>query len=79
MHENKIKQIVGSRYYRESIGGFLYLLNKQSFKRKTLSMEITYPKWLKPHFKTLPNCQLNVITNVVPAKIPLMNLKIKLH
>lgn len=28
IHENKNKEIVGSRYYREAIGGFFYLLNK---------------------------------------------------
>lgn len=79
VHENKNKDIVGARYYKEAIGGFFYLLNKESFKRKTLSMEITFPKWLKPHFKSIPNCDLNAITNVVPNKTPLMNLKIKLH
>jgi hypothetical protein len=51
VHEHKNKDIVGSRYYKEAIGGFFYLLNKESFKRKTLSMELTFPKWLKHSFK----------------------------
>lgn len=42
-------------------------------------MDITLPKWLKPHFRSIPNCELNLITNVVPNKNQLMNLKIKLH
>ena len=79
VHEHKNKDIVGSRYYKESIGGFFYLLNKESFKRKNLSMDLTYPNWLKPQYSALPNCDLNMITNVVPKKAPLMNLKIKLH
>ena len=42
-------------------------------------MDITYPNWLKPQYSTLPNCDINLITNVVPKKNALMNLKIKLH
>ena len=79
VHENKIKEIVGSRYYKEAIGGFFYLLNKESFKRKVLSMELTFPKWLKQSFREMPDCDLHLVTNVIPNKIPLMNLKIKLH
>ena len=40
---------------------------------------MTYPKWLKPQYNKLPNSDINVVTNVIPAKNPLMNLKIKLH
>lgn len=40
---------------------------------------MTYPKWLKPQYSKLPNSDINVVTNVIPAKNPLMNLKIKLH
>lgn len=40
---------------------------------------MTLPKWLKTHFRSIPVCDLNVVSNVVPAKAPLMNLKIKLH
>jgi hypothetical protein len=78
-HETKIKEISENRYYRESIGGFFYLLNKESFKRKTLSGEIGLPKWLKYSFRSIPACDINLMTNVVPQKTPLMNLKIKLH
>lgn len=79
VHEASVKEIAGSRYYREAIGGFFYLLHKESFKRKTLSGEITLPKWLKPNFRSIPACELNLITNVVPSKVPLMHLKIRLH
>lgn len=79
VHEHKIKEISSSRYYREAIGGFFYLLNKESFQRKTLSGEITLPRWLKSNFSRIPSCEINLVTNVIPAKVPLMNLKVKLH
>jgi hypothetical protein len=41
-------------------------------------MEVTFPKWFKTKYNTIPHCELNVITNVVPNKVPLLNLKIKL-
>lgn len=78
-HETKLKGVAENRYYREAIGGFFYLLNKESFKRKTLSGEIALPRWLKQNFRSIPACDINLITNVVPQKNPLMNLRIKLH
>ena len=79
VHEEHIKDIVGSRYYREAVGGFLYLLNKESTRRKTISGEITFPRWLKPAFKAIPAFEVSLVTNVVPPKMGLMDLKIKVH
>lgn len=49
--ENHIKEIVGLRYYKETMGAFFTLLNKFSQKKNNISGEMLLPRWLKGEFK----------------------------
>lgn len=49
--ENHIKEIVGLKYYKETMGAFFTLLNKFSQKKNNISGEMLLPRWLKGEFK----------------------------
>lgn len=46
-NEDGLKHVTGVKAYREAIGGFLKLLERNSRKRVNKAGEIYFPKWLK--------------------------------
>ena len=77
--ENKIKDIIRVKYYKETIGAFLKLLEQSSRKRRNISGAINYPNWLKEEFRDLPSFETFLSTNVIPPQHSLMSLKIKIN